>query len=876
MEITDQAERLEALNPELSFIVQAPAGSGKTGLLIQRFLMLLTTAVDSPEECLAITFTRKAASEMKDRVLAALQEAQQAQTSPSHSFERQTWELAKQVCNRDKALGWDLLNNPHRLKIQTIDAFCLGIARQMPIMSAFGSVPQIMSDASPLYQMAAKNLLKSLELEEPWSFAVSTLLEHLDNNLVLVEELLAEVLSHRDQWLPYIGQTLSRQQARQILESSLKGVVQESLNALVKNIPAGFDDIVKLAQFAANQLEQSSPQSESKIRFCKTLIAWPSSDLKDLSLWQGLSELFLTQEYVWRKTVTEQQGFPAPSGIKDKADKQHFQNMKAQMRDYLSRLESYPAFRENLQQLCECPPLTYSDHQWKMVETLVQLLPVLTAELSLVFQEHGQVDFVEVSLNALRALGEWDSPTELALGLDYKIRHLLVDEFQDTSLTQFRLLEKLTEGWQPGDSKTLFLVGDPMQSIYRFRQAEVGLFLKARQQGIGAICLKSLILTTNFRSQPCIVEWSNQVFKKLFPTQDNIVTSAIIFSPSKAVRKDDTENYPVHPIPHSMVQSVTVETEAEVVVDLVKSVMHASRDQISSTALLVRSRSHLQNILPALRQASIEYQGVQLELLSEHPIVQDLLGLTRALLHLGDRIAWLAILRAPWCSLSFKDLWIIANKSPNSLIWSALQTLTELSEEGKSRLEVVVPILSNALEQQGRLPLRAWVAETWIALGGPSFLADQNSLQDAEAFFAILEEENQFNFYEVGALEKRLKSLFAKPKMTSSQALQIMTIHQAKGLEFDTVIVPGIGRKSLTDPKKLLLWEASTGFLEHYLIVAPIQSIGAGEDPIYNYLRKQEACRAEHEMMRLWYVAATRARKNLYWLTHNTEAWHGA
>src|SRR3546814_15819259 len=94
------------------------------------------------------------------------------------------------------------------------------------------------------------------------------------------------------------------------------------------------------------------------------------------------------------------------------------------------------------------------------------------------------VDLAEVAARAVAAFGSDDAPTELALAFDYRIQHLLVDEFQDTSGTQSELLKRLTSGWQAGDSRTLFVVGDPMQSIYRFREAEVGLYLRARRFGI--------------------------------------------------------------------------------------------------------------------------------------------------------------------------------------------------------------------------------------------------------------------------------------------------------------------------------------------------------------------------------------------------------
>jgi len=121
---------------------------------------------------------------------------------------------------------------------------------------------------------------------------------------------------------------------------------------------------------------------------------------------------------------------------------------------------------------------------------------------------------VQVAHAAVHALGAADDPSELLLSLDARVSHILVDEFQDTSVSQWELLERLTSGWEAGDGRSVFLVGDPMQSIYRFREAEVGLFLHARHAGLGSVALESLTLTTNFRSQAGVVDWVNAFFRR--------------------------------------------------------------------------------------------------------------------------------------------------------------------------------------------------------------------------------------------------------------------------------------------------------------------------------------------------------------------------
>ena len=206
--IADQEARSRALDPSTSFIVQAPAGSGKTGLLTQRFLVLLA-GVDAPEEIVAITFTRKAASEMRQRILKALERAKSDQP-PEQDHERHTWELARRALARDKEQGWQLLDNPARLRIQTIDSLCTTLARQMPILSRFGSVPAIAEDAGPLYLEAARDTIAELESGAEWSDAVAHLVQHLDGRLDKLQGLISTMLARRDQWLRHIADPAHR------------------------------------------------------------------------------------------------------------------------------------------------------------------------------------------------------------------------------------------------------------------------------------------------------------------------------------------------------------------------------------------------------------------------------------------------------------------------------------------------------------------------------------------------------------------------------------------------------------------------------------------------------------------------------------------
>ena len=201
-QLSDAPARVEALDPYQSFIVSAPAGSGKTGLITQRMLKLLAI-VENPEEILCITFTRKAAAEMRQRIFGALVAAQD-RPKPSNNFELQTWDLAQQVLKRNSEKGWNLLDIPYRLRIKTIDSFCHYVAKQFMFDSGTGELPEQSEFPDGFYQIAARDLLNQLEKNNSTSEALKIVLSHMGMNLKRCEKLFADMLGKRDQWLPHI------------------------------------------------------------------------------------------------------------------------------------------------------------------------------------------------------------------------------------------------------------------------------------------------------------------------------------------------------------------------------------------------------------------------------------------------------------------------------------------------------------------------------------------------------------------------------------------------------------------------------------------------------------------------------------------------
>ncbi len=722
--ISDQKQREVALDVRRSFIVQAPAGSGKTSLLVDRFLKLLDT-VQQPEEIVAITFTKKAAAEMRKRVT-----------------EKVSAELAP------------------RLRIQTIDALCASLTAQMPVLAKFGAQPGIAEDASELYREAASRTL--LEFTAP----VARLLAHLDNNVADATSLLAGMLARRDQWLRKTGAAPTRAE----LEAALAA------------------ERARLVARAQALTPTATPELAAKV---------------------------LTKEGKWRKRPAAPPELVAIAGLEDA-----------------------------LAALLSAPPAAYSATQWEALEAILALLNPAVAQLMTLFGERGEVDFTQIAHGALAALGTAEEPTDLLLSLDVRVKHLLVDEFQDTSNSQWGLLERLTAGWEAGDGRTVFVVGDPMQSIYRFRDAQVGLFLHARNHGLPGVALDRLTLATNFRSQGAIVEWVNQVFPRVLPAAEDEDAGAVPYAPSVPFEPADLAGAPT--------LDLFAEREGEA-----RRVVEILAEARGKTAILVRNRSHLDAIVPALKAAGIRFRAVEIERLGEKQVVQDLYALTRALTHLADRVAWLSILRAPWCGLTLDELSSFFEPHRDKTVWERIQDLPRLAQ--------VVSVLKPALDNRLRGTLRDRVEGVWLALGGPACVGDATDLEDAEIFLDELERlEAAGELTDFGALSESLGTLYALPDVEAGpEAVEIMTVHKAKGLEFDTVIVPGLDRGPRSGRKPLFAWRALAG---GRLLLAPIDETGGDKEPLYQYVRDLDREAEDIEAGRLFYVAATRAQSRLHLL----------
>jgi ATP-dependent helicase/nuclease subunit A len=844
---TDQALRDQALEPGAGFHLEAPAGSGKTSVLLARFLTLLAR-VDAPEEMLALTFTRKAAGELRARVMALLWERQDPGPDAS-PLELKLRKLAAAVFRRHGEEA-QLKLTPERLPILTFHGFCAQLLKLAPqeagVPLEFNLLEEDEARRLKIDALEEMRLrLNSRPGRDPVRQALVRRLVRLNNDWPRLARELDGLLSRRDSLGDFLDLArVSRDAAayRRLLEERFLMVLRPCLEDLRTGL-------------AGSALGRAWPEFwrdlQGSVDGNLILPELPGSAPGDLSAWQAISEVLLTKQGDPRKRLSPKDGFP--EGFDQKTWAPLIQDVP----------ETAARF---LKQCRDLTPTGASPEEAAALQDLV----ILAGEALRVYEQlcarKSALDFIDLEAATLNLLRE-DDPTEVMLRLDWRLKHLLVDEFQDTSLNQIRLLCRLLAGWQAGDGRTLMVVGDPKQSIYGWRQAKPRLFMASRE---GLPCgaaeplpLTPLTLTTNFRATRTLIDWANEVFG------DTVMRRGT--AGARFHRAEPRPAAPAGPAPYLALFAgesdlAARELEARWLARQVAEALATLRES-ETIGVLLFTRTHLPRYLQALYDAGLAVRVREGLKLAESRTVAHLHNLARALTRPQDEIAWAAALRGPWGPLPLATLARVA-QIPGVLWPEKLGQFAEL-DDCPADLPGLAAALEQARGQVGRRSLADiladWLAATdaWAGIAaweGPLGVANARSYLDLLAAAEAGLPEATF----VKA-DFNLQEAYQPPDpRAQASPVEILTVHGAKGLEFDQVFLPFLDWQALKSEDKtppFLLEEIPGGDVHGLALSRPY--IQEKQGSLYLLLRSLKNQRVLDETRRLFYVAVTRARQRL-------------
>lgn len=725
--LSDYTQREEALDISKSFIIQAPAGSGKTELLAKRYLKLLSVC-NNPENILVITFTKKATAEIKERIIQSLE-----MSKPSSEYKQQTFELAQQVIKRSDELGWNILQNYQRLNILTIDGLCNKIVNNYPQHNDFTHKSTLdEAKSQEFYERSAKNTLLEINTHN----SVKNLFASVDVNSESFIKVVAKMLSIRDKWITKlfddttINITIIKRCVKQINQEYLQKINALSLENLGNNF----------------------------INLCATSSGF--SHIKKIPTtvkgWQDLKQLLFTNKNTLRARF---KGFTKKNIENTVRFEEIVHNFSPEFVALLHAVEHLPD--ENI--------------NTEFLKDIATVLFIANTHLQHQFDTHNATDFIQIALQANLALSgnieTTDTISDIALTLDYNIEHILLDEFQDTSYTQLELLESLTQHWEKRSGRTLFLVGDPMQAIYGFRGGEVGVFLQVWNTGLTNISLHNLTLTQNFRSTSSVVDANNDIFQTVFAGGDTIDGEDIVFTNSFAEQSDTKQALHIYPFGGN---SKTL--QAEQVLEIVQR--HMQENPHKEIAILSSARVSFIEIIECFNANNIEFEAVKNVNLANNIWTLELLALVQILLNSENKLAWCSWLRSAKIGLTLDEILEISN--------GAGGILQNLKHSESPRADMVYQVFNRIFVNYSSFTMSEIFLEVIENFDFYTNISDTQQIILNKFYEIIVLCEAENNFSEDYILQK-LGKLYEPSK---SSNVKLMTIHESKGLEFDVVILP--------------------------------------------------------------------------------------
>lgn len=876
---------LNSIAPSAHAVVQAAAGTGKTWLLTSRIIRILLAGAD-PGSVLAITFTRKAATEMHERLherlfaMAAADDAAldalllEIQVDPTPS-------------SRGAARGlyesW--LSALYPLRTTTFHAFCQEILQRFPLESGVPPGFELCEHTGEL-EAAAWHALDQ-ELNRNPDSAVAQALDTLlrrSGGLHAARAALAAFLRHRGDWWIYT-------------EGALDPVAYAiSLLPRTLNIIAGRDPVAALladgamrADLAAYAELLSCHTTATHTAWCAAIQAALAPQPEGARAYAGLRSVFFTAQRERRslkvaKIMIEKLGT-----------------------DGIARLETLQA---GIAQ--------------RLAGTDDELRRIATRELSEAWYRCGQrllahfqrlkrtlhlLDFTDLEWHTYRLLTHGQHAEWVQYKLDRRIAHLLVDEFQDTNPTQWRLLLPLLAEMSAGENDTarsVFLVGDDKQSIYRFRRAEPKLFHVARDWLTQRARATTYTQHLSRRSSPAIINFVNLIFDRSNAAAEPASRSAVVLDNFQTHRskRDDlwgivqvlplVPRMPAHDVPMAAFRNPLTHPrivpederhrrEGEAIASQIQALLARPIESgqarrplgYGDVMILLRDRTHAAAYEAALRHVGIPYIGAERGGFTRCLEVRDLVQLLTILASAADDVALASVLRSPIFAAGHADLLALARIHP-SCTWYERLLLLEGCEplSPLGRAQHLLPAWKALAD---RVPVHDLLDRIYFdgdilaryRSASPAHLKER-AVANLHRLLTLALELDSGRFPSLARFLAQLEALTAEDSdaagavsQASGNAVRIMTIHAAKGLESPVVFLANAAQP-LTPRDRgvraLVEWPVEDSKPRYFHLIGNKETL---DDVSRTVLARHDAA-ARREEANLLYVALTRAKQALF------------
>jgi ATP-dependent helicase/nuclease subunit A len=891
-DLADAEARLAAVDPSQNVVLEASAGTGKTRVLVERYVNLLLAGVD-PDNILAITFTRKAAAEMRQRIVERLREAGRSS-------------------RLDSARWRDLRERLSDIAISTIDAFCLSLLREFPLEA----------DVDPGFALADDTEVPRL-MEEALDRALRISRAHAreDDDVALVFAQLGErrlraglgTLLDRRLVAPGILRRYLQKGPRELTAARVCQDASDRLQRLFVDMPGGFDQFLNdgpvhrpaFAMLAADiramspglirpalQLNRSRPDLSGPAGSrnahvgdgLQTVPFAARTDQAELRvLIDRLRGYFLTQQGEPRRAGFAGTGFGADDCLSPASWKRH-RDRAAELAPALA--EAIRAFRRDLN-------VVMSRGVWR-------IFAVALTTYRQTLEAHALLDFSGVLEHAIDLLKQMDEFARSRYRLEARYHHVLVDEFQDTSRAQWELVEHLVRSWGEGLgasggplAPSIFVVGDRKQSIYGFRDADVAVLEDAAGfiEALRPDGRPRQAISVSFRAVPALLEFVNDVFDEVdkapgrrdafrYEDQDRFpIAASAEICPEAEIRLKADPTYPeggvrLQPdedVALGLIAADTVRAAAEAVADEIVRLLtsatvrdrHTGVRRVARPAdigILFRSRESHREFEAALERRGVPtyvYKGLGF---FDAPEIQDAVALLRFLAQPTSDLRAAAFLRSRIVRLSDDGVRRLSPGLAEAVAGSSVpEAPGALGPEDRAVLERVRPAVAGWLQRVDLTTpaelLDEILRKTAYAyeLRGSRQLQARENLKKLRGLVRRIQNRGYATLDRIAEhLDRLAVGDESNAAIDAVDAVSLMTVHAAKGLEFPVVFIVNMGR--------------GTGNAR-----APIRvGLDAADEPsvaIADYQSESDEdaqAREREEAKRLLYVALTRARDRLY------------